>query len=114
MELEWLPVPVPDVPEAAPGISINRLLCLGCPDPDPVVDTDELLPVVVVVPVGGRQPTEKARHANAEWTDGLIPNAGVSKLSSGSSRSSSFNRSLEKVGIGAGVVEDVESIFDSV
>jgi len=56
MELEWLPVPVPEVPEAvvAPGISMNRdLMCLELAEPEPVVDTEELLPVM-----GGREPTE--------------------------------------------------------
>ena len=58
-ELAWLPVPVPEVPEAvvAPGMSMNRDLCLEWwwLDPDPVVDTEELLPVNKE---GGRQPTE--------------------------------------------------------
>jgi len=52
IELVWLPVPVPEVPEAvvAPGISIKRdLWCRQWLEPEPVVDTDEFDP---------RQPTE--------------------------------------------------------
>ena len=58
-ELAWLPVPVPDVPDAvvAPGISMKRDLCREWwwLEPDPVVDTEELLPVSKE---GGLQPTE--------------------------------------------------------
>ena len=60
MELEWLPVPVPDVPEAvvAPGISINLDLYRWCVVPDPVVDTEELLSLIF----RGRLPTIKWFH----------------------------------------------------